>query len=113
MAFQIAKKAARDPIRNLLSRRGLLLILEVVFTSAVVSLLYRHPHGWRVFVRELLPVFLVALGLSTYATFGREIPYNVYTYAVVPATFCCLTYRLLSLPLPEQVRASTLTLHAS
>jgi hypothetical protein len=102
MAFQIARKAARNPIRNLLSRRGLSLTLEVVFTSAVVTLLHRHPHGWRVFVRELLPVFLMALGLSTYATFGREIPYNVYSYAVVPATLCCLTYRLISLPLSEE-----------
>jgi hypothetical protein len=68
----------------------------------VVTLLHRHAHGWRVFVRELLPVFLMALGLSTYATFGREIPYNVYSYAVVPATLCCLTYRLISLPLSEE-----------
>jgi hypothetical protein len=49
------------------------------------------------FVRELLPLFLLALGLSAYATLGREIPYNVYSYAVIPATFFCLTYRVLSL----------------
>ena len=104
MAFQIALKAGRDPIQNLISMRGLLLILEAVFSLGVVIVLYRHPHGWRVFVRELLPVFLVALGLSAYATFGREIPYNVYSYAVVPATFCCLTYQVLSLPLTSTRR---------
>jgi hypothetical protein len=113
MAFQIALKAGRDPLQNLLSGRGLLLLLEAVFTLGAVSVLYRHPHGWRVFVRELLPVFLVALGLSAYATFGREVPYNVYSYAVVPATFCCLTYRLLSLPLKEKAGARVLQPRAS
>jgi hypothetical protein len=97
MAFQIANKARHDPIRSLLARRGLLLIFELVFTSAVTGIAYRHPHARRAFARELLPLFLLALGLSTYATFGREIPYNVYCYAVIPATFFCLAFRLLSL----------------
>jgi hypothetical protein len=113
MAFQIALKAGRDPLQNLLSGRGLLLILEAVFTLGVVSVLYRHPHGWRVFVRELLPVCMAALGLSAYATFGREVPYNVYSYAVVPATFCCLTYRLLSLLLTEKASTRVLQPRAS
>ena len=99
MAYQIARKANRSPVKMLFTKRGLLLICEAAFTSAVIGYLYRHPHAWRIFVRELLPLFLLALGLSAYATLGREIPYNVYCYAVLPATFFCLTDRMLSLPL--------------
>jgi hypothetical protein len=113
MAFQIKLKAGRDPLQNLLSGRGFLLLLEAVSTLGAVSVLYRHPRGWRIFVRELLPVCLLALGLSAYATFGREVPYNVYSYAVVPATFCCLTYRLLSTPLTERAGARVLQPSAS
>jgi hypothetical protein len=98
MAYQIARKANRSPVEMLLTKRGLLLICEAVFTSAVIAYFYRHPLAWRIFVRELLPIFLLALGLSAYATLGREIPYNVYCYAVLPATFFCLTDRMLSLP---------------
>jgi hypothetical protein len=98
MAYQIARKANRSPVKMLFTRRGLLLICEAVFTSAAIGYLYRHPHAWRIFVRELLPLFLLALGLSAYATLGREVPYNVYSYAVLPATFFCLTDRMLSLP---------------
>jgi hypothetical protein len=99
MAYQVARKANRSLAEVLLTRRGLLFICEAAFTSAVIGYLYRHPHAWRIFVRELLPLFLLALGLSAYATLGREIPYNVYCYAVLPATFFCLTDRMLSLPL--------------
>ncbi len=97
MALQIARKAARKPITLLVSKRGLLLLVELLFTSAVAAVVYRRRQGWRLFLRELLPVFLLAIGLSAYATFGREIPYNVYAYCVVPATFFCLTYRVLGL----------------
>jgi hypothetical protein len=99
MAYQIARKANRSPVKTLLTKRGLLLFCEAVFTSVVIGYFYRHPLAWRIFVRELLPLFLLALGLSAYATLGREIPYNVYCYAVLPATFFCLTDRMLSLPL--------------
>lgn len=99
MAYQVARKANRSLAEMLLTKRGLLLICEAAFTSVVISYLYRHPQAWRIFVRELLPLFLLALGLSAYATLGREIPYNVYCYAVLPATFFCLTDRMLSLPL--------------
>jgi hypothetical protein len=99
MAYQVARKANRSLVRMLFTRRGLLLICQVVFTSAVIGYMVRHPHAWRIFVRELLPLFLLALGLSSYATLGREIPYNVYCYAVLPATFFCLINRMLSLPL--------------
>lgn len=97
MAYQIARKANRSPINMLLTRRGLFLIFELVFTATVMGYLRRRPHAWGIFVRELLPLFLLALGLSAYATLGREIPYNVYSYAVIPATFFCLTYRVFSL----------------
>jgi hypothetical protein len=113
MAYQIARKASRSPIHMLVTKRGLFLIFELVFTSAVMGVLYRHPHAWRIFIRELLPVFLLALGLSAYATFGEEIPYNVYSYAVIPATFSCLTYRQLLLPRTEEVRANVVGLRAS
>jgi hypothetical protein len=99
MAYQVARKANRSPLRMLFTRRGLLLICQAAFTSAVIGYMYRLPHAWRIFVRELLPLFLLALGLSAYATLGREIPYNVYCYAVLPATFFCLAVRMLSLPL--------------
>jgi hypothetical protein len=99
MAYQVARKANRSPVKMLLTRRGLLLICQAVFTSAVIGYLYRRPRAWRIFVRELLPLFLLALGLSAYATLGREVPYNVYCYAVLPATFFCLSDRILSLPL--------------
>lgn len=99
MAYQIARKANRDPGQMLLTKRGLLLICEAAFTSAVIVYVYWHPRAWGIFVRELLPLFLLVLGLSAYATLGREIPYNVYSYAVLPATFFCLTDRMLSLPL--------------
>ena len=97
MAIQIARKAARKPITLLLSKRGLLLLVELIFTSGLAVFVYRRRHGWRMFIQKILPVFLLALGLSAYATFGREIPYNVYAYCVVPATFFCLTYRVLQL----------------
>ena len=107
MAWQVAHKAARSPVRTLLSKRGLFFILEIAATAFIARKLYRGRLGWDMFIRDLLPVFLVTLGLSAYAVFGREVPYNVYTYAVVPATFCCLIYRLLSLPLGEEpLRAS-------
>jgi hypothetical protein len=99
MAYQITRKTNRSPVKMLLTKRGLLLFCEAVFTSGAIAYLYRHPLAWRIFLRELLPLFLLALGLSTYATLGREIPYNVYCYAVLPATFFCLTERMLSLPL--------------
>jgi hypothetical protein len=98
MAYQIARKANRSPVKMLFTRRGLLLLCQAVFTSAAIGYLYRRPRAWRIFVRQLLPLFLLALGLSAYAMLGREIPYNVYSYAVLPATFFCLAYRLLSLP---------------
>jgi hypothetical protein len=111
MAWQVAHKAARSPVRTLLSKRGLFLILEMAFTAFVVGTAYQRRRGWDVFIRDLLPVFLLILGLSAYGVFGREVPYNVYTYAVVPATFCCLTYRLLSLPLTgERTQASVLAI---
>jgi uncharacterized membrane protein len=97
MAYQITRKANRSPAKMLFTQRGLLLICEAVFTSAAIAYLYRHPRAWPIFVRELLPLLLLALGLSAYATLGREIPYNVYSYAVLPATFFCLTDRMLSL----------------
>jgi hypothetical protein len=92
MAYQIARKANRSPLSMLLTRRGLFLIFELAFTFTLMGYLYRHTQAWRIFVRKLLPLFLLTLGLSVYATLGREIPYNVYSYAAVPATFFCLTY---------------------
>jgi hypothetical protein len=97
MGWQVAHKAARSPVRTLLSKRGLFFILEMAFTAAVLRTFWRRRGAWHVFVRDLLPVFLLILGLSAYSVFGREVPYNVYTYALIPATFGCLTYRLLSL----------------
>jgi hypothetical protein len=81
MAFQVARKATRSDrsLRLLLlSKRGIMLGLECLFVGVA---------AWE---RKPLPVALVALGLSFYAVMGREIPYNVYSYAVVPATFFCL-----------------------
>jgi hypothetical protein len=97
MAYQIRHKAERPARMLLLSKRGLLLLIELLFTTAITSIVYRQGQNWRLFVRELLPIFLLGIGLSTYATFGREIPYNVYAYCVVPAIFFCLTYRVLRL----------------
>lgn len=104
MSWQIAHKAARSPVRNFLSKRGLFFILEIAFTAAVWRNFYRRRGAWHVFVRDLLPVLLLLLGLSAYSVFGREVPYNVYTYALIPATFGCLAYRLLSLPLAKEPR---------
>jgi hypothetical protein len=104
MSWQVAHKAARSPVRTLLSKRGLFFVLEIAFTAAVCGKLYRRREAWHVFVRDLLPLFLLLLGLSAYSVFGREVPYNVYTYAVIPATFGCLAYRLLSLPLATESR---------
>jgi hypothetical protein len=106
MSYQIARKAGRGPIQVLLTKRGFFLVVEAVFTSVVVGVFYRHIQVWPVFIRELVPIILLTLGLSAYATFGREIPYNVYSYAVVPATFCCLTYRMLVL-LTEDARTES------
>lgn len=101
MSWQVAHKAARSPIRTLLSKRGLFLILEMAFT-AVAWGTFCQRRARHVFIRDLLPVFLLLLGLSAYSVFGREVPYNVYTYALIPATFGCLAYRLLSLPLAKE-----------
>jgi hypothetical protein len=95
MALQIARKAGRPVHEVLVSKRAFLLLIELVFTTVITAAVYRRRQGWQLFVRELLPVFLLAIGLSAYATLGREIPYNVYAYCVVPATFFCLTYRVL------------------
>jgi hypothetical protein len=113
MAYQIARKANRSPLNMLLTRRGLFLIFELAFTFTLMGYLRRHPHAWRIFVRELLPLFLLALGVSAYATLGREIPYNVYSYAVVPATFFCLTYGVLSLFLTEDANADVIDLRTA
>jgi len=74
MAYQIARKANRSPLNMLLTKRGLFLIFELAFTITLMGYLHRHSHAWRIFVRELLPLFLLALGLSAYATLGRENP---------------------------------------
>jgi hypothetical protein len=95
MALQIQRKAGRPASMLLLSKRGLLLLIELLFTTVITAMVYRRGQGWRLFVREVLPVFLLGVGLSAYAVFGREIPYNVYAYCVVPAIFFCLTYRVL------------------
>jgi hypothetical protein len=97
MAYQVARKADRHPMQLLKSRRGLLLVVELLFTSGAAWITCMRSQAWLVFRRQLLPVFLVSLGLSAYATFGREIPYNVYSYGVVPATFFCLASRVLNL----------------
>ena len=92
MALQIARKAGRKPVTLLVSKRGLLLLVELVIVAVFAVLAYRRRQTD--FVRELLPVFLLAVGLSFYATFGREMPYNVYSYCLVPAMFFCLAYRM-------------------
>jgi hypothetical protein len=113
MAYQIARKANRNPLNMLLTKRGLFLIFELAFTFAVMGYLHRCFDAWRIFVRELLPLFLLALALSAYATLGREIPYNVYSYAVIPATFFCLTYRVVSLRLIEDANADVISLRTA
>ena len=45
--------------------------------------------------RQVLPAMAFFLGISTYAFFGRGLPYNLYIYAAVPATFCCLLFRMI------------------
>jgi hypothetical protein len=103
MAYQIARKADRHPLQLLKSKRGLLLVVELLVTSGAAWIAHVRSHSWLLFLRQLLPLFLVSLGLSAYATFGREIPYNVYSYAVVPATFFCLAYRVLTLMATSKV----------
>jgi hypothetical protein len=106
MAYQVTRKLGRSPIQSMQTARGLLLILEVAFTIAVLWRVRRLPVGARSFLFQVLPACLVALGISTYATLGREVPYNVYSYAVIPATFSCLAYRFLTSSLPENEPAA-------
>ena len=113
MAYQIARKANRSPLNMLLAKRGLFLFCELAFTFSLMGRLHRHPQAWGIFVRELLPLFLLALGLSAYATLGREIPYNVYSYAVVPATFFCLAYGVLSLVSTKVAKADGIGLRTA
>jgi hypothetical protein len=98
MAYQIARKMGRSPIESLQTKRGVAFLVEGAFAAILVWRARRPPTTWNVFVSELLPVLFLIMGVSAYATFGREIPYNVYSYAVVPATIGCLTYRLLTSP---------------
>jgi hypothetical protein len=99
MALQIERKAGRKASEMLISKRAFLLLVEFVVTAVITANVYLRRQGWRLFVSQLLPVFLLAIGLSVYATLGREIPYNVYSYCVVPATFFCLAYCVLRLKL--------------
>lgn len=98
MAYQVARKVERDLAHMLFAtKRGVFLVAELIFTAAAATALHRPPRLWRVFLHDLLPVFVLALGLSFYATVGREIVYNLYSYAVVPATLACLSFAALSL----------------
>ena len=45
MAYQIARKANRSPLKMLLTRRGLFLIFELVFTATIMGYLRRRPHA--------------------------------------------------------------------
>ncbi len=97
MAYQALRKGRHGTLRLLLSSRGVLLGAEL---AAAAGMLRAGGSGLR---KELLPVMLLLLGLSTYAVLGREIPYNIYAYAVVPASFCCLLFRAVrvSRPVPQ------------
>jgi hypothetical protein len=93
MAYQARRKSHRSLITLLFRLRGLFLVGEsVLFALMVLSI--RHTNAVRPFVREILPLALAVLSLQAYAASGAETSYNVYSFAIVPATFFCLLYRL-------------------
>jgi hypothetical protein len=93
LAYQVQRKAHRSLFTLLFRLRGLFLIGEcAIFTLMVLSI--RRTYAARPFVREVLPLALVALSLQAYSAAGAETSYNVYSFAIVPATFFCLLYQL-------------------
>jgi hypothetical protein len=93
MAYQVQRKAHRSLFSLLFRLRGLFFVGEcAIFTLMVLSI--RRTYAAMPFVREVLPLALVALSLQAYSAVGAETSYNVYSFAIVPATFFCLLYQL-------------------
>ena len=95
MAYQARRKSNRSLLTLLFRLRGLFLIGESALFALMV-LFARYTKAARPFVRDVLPLALVALSLQAYAASGAETSYNVYSCAIVPATFFCLLYRLVN-----------------
>jgi hypothetical protein len=97
MAFQVHRKAMRGLFTVLTHRRGNLLLIETLLAAFGLYGLRRRGQALQDFLRHSGPIVLVALGLQTYATFGYEGPYAIYSYAVVPATLLCVAYGAISM----------------
>jgi hypothetical protein len=91
MAFQVHRKTARNLRMILSNRRGILLCTEALIASVGFYALRRSGASADV-LRNIGPVLLIAIGLQTYAAFGFEQPYLVYSYAIVPATLLAAAY---------------------
>jgi hypothetical protein len=96
MGFQLHRKAARSLYTVFAHKRGILLILETLLIAFGAEGLRRRSRDAGKALFNLLPVAMAALGLQTYAAFGFEGPYAVYSYAVVPANLFCLAYAAVS-----------------
>jgi hypothetical protein len=91
MALQVHRKTQLGLISLLLQRRGLFLLAETI----ILMTLFLTAHRAQVmgkFLVKLVPVALIALGLQTYSAFGNEMPYTIYSYALVPATLFSVAY---------------------
>jgi hypothetical protein len=92
MAYQARRKSHRSLLTLLFRLRGLFLVGESVLFALMV-LFIRHTNAAKPFMRDVLPLALVVLSLQAYAASGAETSYNVYSFAIVPATFFCLLYQ--------------------
>jgi len=101
MGYQVRRKAAFTVTNALFNRRWLALIAEILI-MATLAVAARYAGVGRRFLTEIAPVGLMALGLQTYAAFGREMAYEIYHASIVPVSILCVAYGTTSLILQER-----------
>ena len=98
MAYQTQRKLGRSIVRLLLGKpQGIILLVESIFVAWLVYLAKTQERYMRSFCRELLPVLLLAFGLSLYGVLGAEFQYDIYCLSFVPAIFIAIAYRTIQL----------------